>query len=295
MKNLSINFILSGFIMLSLITFLFSCQKDLSDVNQLTEDQASFYSEESTLAEASFDDVADLAQIAADEENNASEYGINGRYRPSFAELRASIGDCATVTVTTDDSTFPKTIVINFGDSCVGRDGKLRSGAIVIHLTAPLRRPGSVMTITFRNYYVNHVNLQGIKIISNLSNPPVHKWSVEVNGKVTFPSGRGYSYESLKLKKQVTGAETRIVRDDVYLIEGRSKTVFNNGTIISINTEDALVKKVACPWISDGTLKIKINDRVLKLDYGFPNNGACDNKALISWDNGNSQRVILLP
>ena len=241
--------------------------------------------------------MEDLAQIAADEENNASEYGLNGRgYFPSFTELRASIGNCATITVSPNDSTFPKTITVDFGNGCLGLDGKFRSGAIIIHLTAPLRRAGSVMTITFRNYYVNRVHLEGSKIVSNLSDPPVHKWSVQVvGGKVTFPSGRGYSYEGLKYKKQVAGEDTRIVRDDVYEITGRSKTVFNNQTTVTINPEDALVKKVACPWISDGTLKIKINDRVFFLDYGFPNNGDCDNKALLIWNNGNNQRVILLP
>jgi hypothetical protein len=152
-----------------------------------------------------------------------------------------------------------------------------------------------VLTITFRNYFVNHIHLEGTKIISNLSDPPVHKWSVQVvGGKVTFPSGRGYSYESLKDKKQVAGMDTRIVRDDVYEIEGRSRTEFNNGTTVNLNTETPLVKKVACPWISDGKLKIKINDRVLFLDYGFPNNGQCDNKALLTWNNGNNQRVIIL-
>jgi hypothetical protein len=33
-------------------------------------------------------------------------------------------------------------------------------------------------------------------------------------------------------------------------------------------------------------LKIKINDRVLFLAYGFPGNGDCDNKALLTWNNG---------
>jgi hypothetical protein len=47
--------------------------------------------------------------------------------------------------------------------------------------------------------------------------------------------------------------------------------------------------------ISYVTLKIKINDRELKIDFGFPSNGDCDNKALLSWNNGNDQRVILLP
>ena len=172
MKKLTINQIGIGAFIFILATMLFSCQKDLSsDNNQtVTEEQATTYSEESSMAEASFDDAEDLATTAADEENNASEFGLNGRlYRPLFTELRAAIGNCADITVTPNDSTYPKTIIIDFGNGCLGLDGKFRSGAIIIHLTAPLRRPGSVVTITFRNFYVNRVHLQGTKIISNLS------------------------------------------------------------------------------------------------------------------------------
>jgi hypothetical protein len=277
---------------------LFSCQKDVSSTNNtsVTEEQATTYSEESSQAEASFDDAEDVATTAADEEGNASEYGINGRlFHPLFTELRAAIGDCAEITITPNDSTYPKTITIDFGNGCLGRDGKFRSGAIIVHLTAPLRRAGSVVTITFRDYYVNRVHLEGTKTISNLSEPPMHKWSVQVvGGKVTFPTGRGYSYQSIKVKTQVEGMDTRIVRDDVYEITGRSQTEFNSGLTITLNTETPLVKKIACPWISDGKLKIKINDRVLYLDYGFPTSGQCDNKALLTWNNGSNQRVILL-
>lgn len=298
MKTFSINRTSIAAIVLMFASMLFSCQKDLSTTKDqsLTEEQASAYAEESSMAEASFDDAEDVATTAADEEGNASEFGLNGRlFAPSFSELRAAIGDCATITVTPNDSTYPKTITIDFGSGCLGRDGKFRSGAIIVHLTAPLRRPGSVVTITFRNYYVNRVHLEGTKNISNLSEPPMHKWSVQVvGGKVTFPSGRGYSYQGIKVKTQVGGMDTRIVRDDVYEITGRSQTEFNGGLTITLNTETALVKKVACPWISDGKLKIKINDRVLYLDYSFPFNGQCDNKALLTWSNGNNQRVIIL-
>ena len=207
------------------------------------------------------------------------------------------IGDCATITVTPNDSTYPKTVTIDFGDSCRGRDGKVRSGKIVLHFTGPIRRPGSVVTMTFVNYYVNRVHIEGTKIFKNLSEPPMlHKWSVEVlDGKVTFPNGRGYTYDGIKTVKQIAGMLTNVVRDDVYQITGRSKTVFRNGTTVNINTEDPLIKKVACHWISEGTLKIKINSRVLFLDFGFPNNGGCDNKALLTWNNGNNQRIIILP
>jgi len=298
MKKFSINRISIAALTFIVASMLFSCQKDLSSNNNtsVTEEQATTYSEESSVAEASFDDAEDVATTAADEEGNASEYGINGRlFHPLFTELRAAIGDCAEITITPNDSTYPKTITIDFGNGCLGRDGKFRTGAIIVHLTAPLRRPGSVVTITFRNYYVNRVHLEGTKVISNLSDPPMHKWSVQVvGGKVTFPSGRGYSYQSIKVKTQVEGMDTRIVRDDVYEITGRSQTEFNSGLTITLNTESALIKKVACPWISDGKLKIKINDRVLYLDYGFPTNGQCDNKALLTWNNGSNQRVIFL-
>ena len=119
-------------------------------------------------------------------------------------------------------------------------------------------------------------------------------WRV-LDGRVTFPNGRGFTYEGIKTVTQIAGMLTCIVRDDVYKITGRSKTIFNNGITVNLNTEEPLIKKVNCHWISEGTLKIKINDRVLKIDFGFPNNGNCDNKALLIWNNGSNQRVILLP
>ena len=40
---------------------------------------------------------------------------------------------------------------------------------------------------------------------------------------------------------------------------------------------------------------IAINDRVLFLNYAAPDNGDCDNKAMLTWNNGNNQRLITLP
>ncbi|TMI97519.1 MAG: hypothetical protein E6H06_01480 [Bacteroidetes bacterium] len=298
MKIISINrTIIAVFIFLG-TAFLFSCQKEtsLSNSTTVTEEQAATYSDESAQADASFDDVTDVGMTAADEDNTASVGRMDRDYHPDFAELRAAIGLCATITVTRNDTTYPKTITIDFGDSCVGLDGKLRSGKIVLHLTGPIRKPGSVLTITFVNFYINHIHLEGTKIISNLNENGAIKFTVQVvGGKVTFPSGRGYSYESFKYKKQIAGMDTRIVRDDAFEITGWAKIEVNNGVVIKLEIVDPLIKKVACHWISDGTLKIQINDRVLKLDYGFPHNGECDNKALLTWNNGNSQRVILLP
>jgi len=299
MKSFSINRVLiAAFIFLS-VAFLFSCQKENSlnnSTNTVTEQDAATYSDESAQADEGYDDIADVSMTAADADNTASTGRLNRDYHPDFAELREAIGNCATITVSPNDTTYPKTITIDFGDSCVGPDGKLRSGKIIINLTAPLRKPGSVLTVILENFYINHIHIEGAKTISNMSENGAIKFSVEVTGgKVTFPSGRGYSYESSKTKLQVAGMDTKTCRDDVFEITGSATITFNNGKVVSFEVVDPLVRKVACPWLSDGTLKITINDRVLKIDYGFPHNGDCGNKALLTWNDGNSQRVIWLP
>ena len=311
MKTFSLNRITIALSAIFLSTLIFiSCQKENSmpanNADGLTDEQAAFYSDESARAEASFDDADNVAFIAADEEGNAGGFGFEGRsasgvagrpYLPRFFELRQRIGDCATITVTPNDSTYPKTVTIDFGDSCVGNDGKVRKGKMVLHFTAPVRHPGSVVTLTFVNYYVNNIHIEGTKIFRNLSEPPaLIKWSIEtLNGKVTFPNGRGYMYDGIKTVKQIAGMNTNTVLDDVFQITGNSKTVFNNGLTIKLRVLDPIIKKVVCPWRSEGTLGIQINNRELKLDYGFPNNANCDNKALLTWNNGNNQRVIILP
>ena len=293
MKILSITRITSAAIAVLFSAFIFtSCQKEnsLTTTTDVTEEEAANLSDESTQAEASFDDADDIAFIAAEEEGNAGGFGVEGRsatqnriYLPSFFELRERIGDCADITVAPNDSTYPKTVTIDFGDSCRGRDGKVRSGKIVLHFTGPVRRPGSVVTLTFVRYHVNRVHIEGKKIFKNLSIPPTHKWSIEVlDGRVTFPNGTGFTYEGIKTVTQIAGMLTCIVRDDVYKITGRSKTIFNNGITVNLNTEEPLIKKVNCHWISEGTLKIKINARILYLDFGIPINGYCDNKALLT-------------
>ena len=204
MKTLSFNRITLAAIAVLFSTFIFtSCQKENSLSNpsnssEVTEAEATNLSDESAQAEASFDDVEDVSMIAAEEEGDASTYGRSGDASgwrlPTFEELRLRLGPCATITVTPNDSTYPKTITIDFGPiGCLCADGKYRRGAIVIHLTAPIRRPGAVMTITFVDFYLNRAHIEGTKVVSNLSENGNIKFTVQVvGGKVTFPNGRGY-------------------------------------------------------------------------------------------------------
>ena len=282
---------------LLLTVFIFSCKKEKAEPQTpaVTETEAAEYSAESMEADASFDDVYDIGMAAADEEGiiSAGKPGTGAKPFP-FLKLRLRIGAKATITVTPDDNTYPKTVTIDFGSGDNCPDGKFRQGKIVLHFTGPIRKPGSVVTITLVDFKLGRASIEGTKVITNLSENGNIKFSVQVtNGKVTFPNGRGYAYEKLKYVKQTAGGATQDILDDVYSIEGQAKTTFNNGVVVVISTKDALIKKVICPWISEGTLQVKVNNYEASLNYSAPNNGDCDNKALLKW--GANEKIIVLP
>jgi hypothetical protein len=299
MKFISISRALVATFVFATVAFLFSCKKEASVThagNTITEEEAATYSDESAQVDGSFDDISDIGMTAADADNTATFGRTDRDYHPDFADVRASIGLCATITISPNDNTYPKTITIDFGDGCVGLDGKLRSGKIILNLTAPLRKPGSVLSITLDDFYINKIHIEGTKTITNLSENGTIKFSAEVTGgKVTFPNGRGYSYECSKLKEQIAGMATAACLDDVFQITGSAKIEYNNGVVVTFNVVDPLIKKILCPWRSDGTLAITVKDHEFKLDYGFPHNGDCDRKALLTWNDGNSQHVVVLP
>jgi len=284
-------------IILFLAVLIFSCKKESSKPNTpaITEAEATEYSAESMEADASFDDVYDISMTTADEEGiiSAGKPGTGAKPFP-FLKLRLRIGAKATITVTPDDNTYPKTVTIDFGSGENCPDGKFRQGKIVLHFTGPIRKPGSVVTITLVDFKLGRAKIEGTKVITNLSENGNIKFSVQVtNGKVTFPNGRGYTYEKLKYVKQIAGGATDDIMDDVYSIEGQAKTTYKNGVVVAISTKDALIKKVICPWISEGTLLVKVNNYEFSLNYSAPNNGECDNKALLKW--GSTEKIIVLP
>ena len=150
------------------------------------------------------------------------------------------------------------------------------------------------MTITLVDFKLGRASIEGTKVITNLSSNGNIKFSVKVTGgKVTFPNGRGYTYEKLKYVTQIAGGATDEIADDIYSIEGQAKTTFKNGVVVAINTTDALIKKVSCAWISAGTLQVKVGQYEFSLNYSVPNNGECDNKALLKWNT--KEQIILLP
>jgi hypothetical protein len=79
---------------------------------------------------------------------------------------------CYTVTVDHPDSThFPKVITIDYGEGCtiVFRDDTItRKGQIMITITDRWFMPGAENIVTFNNFYINEVKIEGTRTITNL-------------------------------------------------------------------------------------------------------------------------------
>ncbi len=273
-----------------------SCQKNTDeDVNAPAASDPELAAEMME-ADASYNEVQDIALTAADEEGIESAGRGNDVRLNLFLQLRLRIGNNASITVSPNDNTYPKTVTIDFGNGAMGADLRSRKGKIILHLTGPIREAGSVLTITLENYKVGPLQISGTKVITNLSANGEIRFSVEVDGgQVRFPNGRGYVYETSKYITQVAGAATQQLSDDIYEIEGEVHTTFSNGRTVTLTTIDNLVKKANCAWVSDGSLDIEVNGVDFSLDYRYPANGGCDNKALLQWNNNTEQKIVILP
>jgi len=275
------------------MTVAVSCKKDNSSQTKVSDTEAQTMTQEEAAAEGDYDELtemgltagADLEAGAIDNGRIATE-GNSSRIRLElFVNLKLRIGSCVNITAEPNDTTFPKTITIDYGNGCLCWDGKFRKGIVKIQFSAPVRKPGATITISLQDYYVNRTHLEGVKTITNLSANGAISYSVKIEGgKVTRPNGRGFTYNGAKIITQVQGMGTVTCLDDVWSITGDAQIAYANGVKVTKTIETALIKPVACNWITEGVLKITINDAVFHVNFGTGTN--CDDKALLIWANG---------
>lgn len=271
--------------LLSLPTFFFlaSCQKEENEPDP--EFETTFKLSENQAVSESINDDATVVFFEA---------SINsGFYRTNDNAETSGTLSCATVSVTPQNS-FPKTIVIDFGNGCPSQDGITRKGKINITLSDYVHNPGAVAVMTFDNYFTAGYKVDGTITWTNTSTQNGISWTRQIsNGKVTEPlSGYYWTHEGTKNVTQTAGGNTPTnLLDDVYSVTG-SHTVTNPaGKTRTVTILEALEKKVTCHNITKGKMKIQAQTHFAILDYG---DGTCDNVATITID-GVAPITILLP
>ncbi|MCE3280189.1 MAG: hypothetical protein K0S44_2380 [Bacteroidetes bacterium] len=209
----------------------------------------------------------------------------------SSGTLRAPTSGCATASISPFDmTTWPKTVVIEFGGSttnCLGSDGNNRRGKITAVFSGPYLDSNTVITVTLTNYYHNDYRIQGTQTIRNMGrNSAGHPvYNVVVNGAtVTNPAGtETSSWNTNQNREFYAGYNTNLnIFDDVYMITGSANGVSASGEAYNINIDSPLRVNIGCQWIVSGSFTLVMTNYPnypIVYDYG---NGACDGLATAS-------------
>lgn len=253
------------FIGLSL-TLLVSCNNDETTPDFSSEDieDASM----DAIEDSYFDDGDDLiteAFTSTDEDLSGGRVNTDERLI------------CATLTRIGSKS--EGSLRVDFGTGCTGPRGNVRAGAIVVTHTGDWRAAGSKWILTYENYTVNGVQLEGERTVSivSISDSLVVSDVTLVDGKITWPDGRVARREVKRRREHERHPENHLL--DRIIIYGTSNGILPNGTVITIEILERLVYRRACAEEGviipvSGVKLIKAGDRELTVDYG---DGTCDN------------------
>jgi hypothetical protein len=269
------------FALTALISVMFiSCEKDNGLIS--TEDEAIVLND--AAAEASVEAVdyevdlftgSDGAILLAGTTNKSTENGpFWGRYK---------LGQRPVITVEKTNNTFPVTITIDYGTGVELNNGTKLKGKIVIAITAAPRTKGAVRTVTFVDFYVNDIKIEGTRTISFMASLDGIGFTIVGDLLITFPNGTTLERESEKTRLFVQGWDTPAdLSDDKFQITGFVSNVSSEGYTFSATITKPLIRLGTCRYIVEGTVAYNRNNKQTgELDYG---DGTCDDLATITKD-----------
>lgn len=261
-----------NFLTMAIFTALFviattsSCKKDKTD----KDDDVSAASE-NALAENTYADVHSLVDQAVDFK---TAKGIDSLNFPLLS-------GCATITH--DTIAIPHTILIDFGTTnCLCGDNRYRRGEVHVSYTGKYRDSGTVITVTFNNYFVNDNKVMGTKTITNLGKNTNGNWnySIQVNGSILKSNGGTVTWTSTRNREWIAGANTNTKWDDVYLISGSAAGTNANGKSFTVTITNPLRKEIGCKHFTSGIFDLNISGKATRtIDYGT---GTCDALATVT-------------
>lgn len=286
MKSLSfslLNCTRSLWIILIALSMFTACTPD-EEVISLGEDEAELVLTESSL-EADFEEVSSLS-IDAVEMTDESSYGRMTNGIPGSILMTQG---CPTLS---HDPNLKK-VTIDFGASCTGPGGKVRSGKIIVTYTKRLYHPGASLQVMLEDYHVDGRHIEGTKTLtntmSNFADNISYRTTLE-GGKITWPDGTYAEREFTREGTWVRGANPLL---DEFHREGSIDGMRRNGRVYGGEITSTLIYKRKCKLIGvfiavEGTRVIRRGGKPdLTLDYG---DGTCDHLVTFS-QNGQSRTV----
>lgn len=246
-----------------------SCQKN--DVATTLDEIA--LSRQETLSEETLADVDLMIDEAIDTYSSQLKSAtlVNSPY----------LAECTIITL--NNTVSPKMLTIDFGASCTGKDGKIRSGKIIVTSESFTVFP-SVRKKTFENYKVDGNKIQGsvVKTITKDQEKNIRTAEIKENITIIFPGTEGTATRIANLTRQYQRGVIGTSADNKIVSWGTVEFTRISGVKVTktIAATTPLVFNVPCHHIVSGIVSIKTSkDTAWTINYG---NGDCDNLATLT-------------
>jgi hypothetical protein len=268
---------------------IYSCKDDDESIS--AEDLQTFDYE--SVEESNTDEIDNMAEVAL-----AAYDAANGRIRKTEDQRFDCDGTTVTFTNVSDDKSSGKA-TINFGaGGCTDAKGNIRKGTIIIQWAGGRWfREGSIRTITFDNYSINGLGIEGTRILTctgaagTLAEFTI-TWDVAADHTLTWPDGATATRAINKTKQwsHTSAEDTYTVSNGPALGGSFAVSGMNrNGEGYSVNLTTPLVYKASCirenkAFLAVSGVKVVTNSmtgKTLTIDYG---NGTCDNSIVLTVD-----------
>jgi hypothetical protein len=198
--------------------------------------------------------------------------------------------DCPSVTFAQPKGTWPNTITLDYSDAGCTKNGRTFKGKVVINQTNPMNIAGAVRTISFDNFFIENVQLEGSKTVTSvgINTSGLPNFNVSVDETLTYPDGSVATHSATRVRTMTEGSATATRLDDVWTITGQGEGINRNGDAYTTTITTPLVKRNPCAWIGEGVIEFSRNNLTRTLDFG---DGTCDRDATITLADGTVKDV----
>ena len=265
--------------LVAVLFFASSCQEEEGNPNQL-EDADLISAENEAVAESAFEDVDDISY--------ESLFYVESGGRTEVDE--ESPIHCATRTHNKEN----QTIIVDYGDGCEDKHGRVRSGKIIITYTDKIYMPGAVVVTTFEDFFCDGKQIKGVRTRTNIS----ESLSDNLRFSIVLEGGEVIDEEGNSITREANWEVTRIRTsnpiNDERIRTGNASGTNVDGLAYTVTITKAIVWKRGC--MARARVMIPVEGTKVKefedgtsctIDYG---DGGCDNLITIT-KNGVSETI----
>jgi hypothetical protein len=259
---------------LRLLFFLMALSLSLFTACDKEDDQPAVDTSSADL-ETVFDDT--FEEIDAIVETSMILFNVYGRVsEPGENDMEMLVG-CAEINHDPEN----KKIIVDFGDGCVGLLGRERTGSLIITYTNNILIPGAETMVTFENFTINGIKVEGTRTKTNISSnvfEPIKFYIKLEEGKLTWPEEQGGAIAEREVNQYRTWTRAENPMNDEFTVEGTASGKNRNGSAYTVKILTPIKYKRAC-WASgvfvpvEGTKQINADDKEIIIDFG---DGDCD-------------------